>query len=167
MSYLQSKTIKEADEAVLRCSNKYGCDSQIIGQLIHFISKKSLNIDGFGEKQVKQLFNLKLINKREDIFEIKNKKNQIINLEGWGELSLNNLINSIEKSKTVSLEKFIYSLGIRYVGEINSEILAKDFKDLNKVISSINKVERLHNIDGLGPKVISSLIEFFQIKITC
>lgn len=160
----KSKTIKEADEAVLRCSNKYGCDSQIIGQLIHFISKKSLNIDGFGEKQVKQLFNLKLINKREDIFEIKNKKNQIINLEGWGELSLNNLINSIEKSKTVSLEKFIYSLGIRYVGEINSEILAKDFKDLNKVISSINKVERLHNIDGLGPKVISSLIEFFSNK---
>ena len=160
----KSKTIKEADEAVLRCSNKYGCDSQIIGQLIHFISKKSLNVDGFGEKQVKQLFNLKLINKREDIFEIKNKKNQIINIEGWGELSFNNLINSIEKSKKISLEKFIYSLGIRYVGEINSEILAKDFKDLNKVISSINKIERLHNIDGLGPKVISSLIEFFSNK---
>ena len=160
----KSKTIKEAEEAVLRCSNKYGCESQIIGQLIHFISKKSLNIDGFGEKQVKQLFNLKLINKREDIFEIKNKKKQILNIEGWGELSFNNLINSIEMSKTISLEKFIYSLGIRYVGEINSEILAKDFKDLNKLITSINKVERLKNIDGLGPKVISSLIEFFSNK---
>ena len=160
----KSKTIKEAEEAVLRCSNKYGCESQIIGQLIHFISKKSLNIDGFGEKQVKQLFNLKLINKREDIFEIKNKKKQILNIEGWGELSFNNLINSIERSKTISLEKFIYSLGIRYVGEINSEILAKDFKDLNKLITSINKVERLKNIDGLGPKVISSLIEFFSNK---
>ena len=160
----KSKTIKEAEEAVLRCSNKYGCESQIIGQLIHFISKKSLNIDGFGEKQVKQLFNLKLINKREDIFEIKSKKKQILNIEGWGELSFNNLINSIEMSKTISLEKFIYSLGIRYVGEINSEILAKDFKDLNKLITSINKVERLKNIDGLGPKVISSLIEFFSNK---
>ena len=95
---------------------------------------------------------------------LKAKKKQILNIEGWGELSFNNLINSIERSKTISLEKFIYSLGIRYVGEINSEILAKDFKDLNKLITSINKVERLKNIDGLGPKVISSLIEFFSNK---
>ena len=69
-----SKAIKENDEAVLRCSNKYTCSSQIIGQLIHFISKKSLNVDGFGEKQVKQFYQLKYIQKYEDIFNLKNKK---------------------------------------------------------------------------------------------
>ncbi len=158
----KSKTIKEKDEAVLRCSNKYGCSSQIIGQLIHFISKKSLNIDGFGEKQVKQFFELKLINKYEDIFNLKKYKKKILELEGWGELSFNNLINSIDKSKRITLEKFIYSLGIRYIGEINSEILANDFRDFDKLINSIKNIDRLTNIDGLGPKAISSLVEFFS-----
>ncbi len=158
----KSKTIKESDEAILRCTNKYGCSSQIIGQIIHFISKKSLNIDGFGEKQAKQFFDLKFINKFEDIFYLEKYKKEIINLEGWGELSFSNLINAIEKSKVISLEKFIYSLGIRYIGEINSEILANDFKDLDKLILSINNIEILNNIDGLGPKAINSLKEYFS-----
>ncbi len=157
-----SKTIKEKDEAVLRCSNKYGCKSQIIGQIIHFISKKSLNIDGFGEKQVKQFFDYKFINKREDIFNLEKYKKDIINIDGWGELSYSNLIDSINNSKNISLEKFIYSLGIRYIGEINSEILARDFKDLDSLILSIKNKDSLINIDGLGPKAISSLIEYFS-----
>ena len=157
-----SKIVKEIDEAVLRCSNKYGCDSQILGQIIHFISKKSLNIDGFGEKQAKQLFELKIINKYEDIFNLLKFKKEILKLDGWGELSFKNLINSIEKSKNITLEKFIYSLGIRHIGEINSEILAKEFRDLNKLIYSINNREKLKNIDGVGPKAIESICEFFS-----
>ncbi len=160
----KSPTKKDVDEAIIRCSNKYGCYSQKIGQIIHFISKKSLNIDGFGEKQAKQFYQLKLINRYEDIFNLQNFKEQIINLEGWGELSYKNLIDSLEKAKTISLEKFIYSLGIRYVGEINSEILANDFKDIEALMSSINNIDRLNNIDGLGPKVIASLIDFFSNK---
>ncbi len=156
------KTTREIDEAVVRCSNKYGCYSQKIGQLIHFISKKSLNIDGFGEKQVKQFFDLKFIYKYEDIFELQKYKEKIINLDGWGEQSFNKLINSIENAKKIKLERFIYSLGIRYIGEINSEILADDFGDINKLIKSINNFERLNNIDGLGPKAISSIIDYFS-----
>ena len=155
-------TIKEKDEAILRCSNRYGCYSQQIGQMIHFISKKSLNIDGFGEKQIKQFFELKYIKKYEDIFSLEKYKDQIINLDGWGELSYSNLISSIEKAKSITFEKFIYSLGIRYIGEINSEILAKEFKNLDTLILSINNSERLNNIDGLGPKAISSLIDYFS-----
>ena len=158
-----SKTIKEKSEAVLRCSNKYNCDSQRIGHIIHFIGKKSLNIDGFGEKQAKQFFDLNFINNCEDIFELEKHKKQILNLEGWGELSFQNLINSIEKSKNITLEKFIYSLG-RYIGEINSEILADGFKDFDKLVNSINNIENLNNIDGLGPKAISSLSEYFSNK---
>ncbi len=160
----KSKTIKEASEAVLRCSNKYGCSSQIIGQIIHFISKKSFNIDGFGEKQAKQFYELNLIKKYEDIFNLKKYKEKILSLEGWGELSFSNLINSIEKSKNITLEKFIYSLGIRFIGEINSEILANDFKNLDRLILSIKNIEKLNNIDGLGPKAIASLIEYFSNK---
>ncbi len=159
-----SKTVKEIDEAVLRCINKYSCYSQQIGQIIHFISKKSLNIDGFGEKQVRQFFKLKFINKCEDIFKLEKFKKEIIDLEGWGEISFLNLTKSINNSKSISLEKFIYSLGIRYIGEINSELLTKDFKDLDSLINSVNKPNILNNIDGLGPKAISSIIKYFSNK---
>ncbi len=158
----KSKTIREKDEAILRCSNKYECSSQIIGQIIHFISKKSLNIDGFGEKQVKQFYKLNIIKKCEDIFYLHKNKTEIINLEGWGNLSFINLINAIEKSKNITLERFIYSLGIRYIGEINSEILANEFSDIDKLILAIKNNDRLNNIDGLGPKAISSLREYFS-----
>ena len=127
--------------------------------------KKSLNIDGFGEKQVKQLFNLKYINKVEDIFNLEKFKSEIIKLDGWGELSFSNLINSINTSKIISLDKFIYSLGIRFIGEVNAEILASEFKELDIFISSSNKISLLENIDGLGPKAISSIIDFFSKDI--
>ena len=140
-----SNVLKEKDEAILRCTNTYGCSSQKIGRIIHFVSKKSLNIDGFGEKQVKQLFNLKYINKIEDIFNLDKFKAEIIKLEGWGELSFSNLINSINNSKIISLDKFIYSLGIRFIGEVNAEILANEFKDLDVLISSSSNISLLEN----------------------
>ena len=130
-------------------------------RIIHFVSKKSLNIDGFGEKQVKQLFNLKYINKVEDIFNLEKFETEIIELDGWGKLSFSNLINSINNSKKISLDKFIYSLGIRFIGEVNAEILANEFKELDIFISSSNNISLLENIDGLGPKAISSIIDFF------
>ncbi len=161
----KSNVLKEKDEAVLRCSNTYGCSSQKIGRIIHFVSKKSLNIDGFGEKQVKQLFNLKYINKVEDIFNLEKFESEIIKLDGWGKLSFTNLINSINNAKKISLDKFIYSLGIRFIGEVNAEILAKEFKKIDVFISSSNNISMLENIDGLGPKAISSIIDFFSKDI--
>ena len=157
-------TKREIDEAVVRCSNKYGCYSQKLGQIIHFISKKSLNIDGFGEKQIKQFFELGFINRNDDIFNLSIYKNEILNLEGWGILSYNKLIKAIEKSKSIALNKFIYSLGIRFIGEINSDILANEFDNLDDLISAVNKKYNLNNIDGLGPKAISSLVEYFSNK---
>ncbi len=160
----KSATIKEEDEAVLRCSNKYGCYAQKLGQMIHFVSKKSLNIDGFGEKQVKQFFDLKLIKNITDIFYLKNYKNVITNYEGWGELSFNNLIKSIENSKNIELDKFIYSLGIRFIGEVNSEILAKEFKNIDNFIEFSMNPKSLDNIDGLGPKAVNSLNNYLKYK---
>ncbi len=157
-----SPTIKETDEAILRCSNRYGCYSQILGQIIHFISKKSLNIEGFGEKQAKQFYDLNFIKNIEDIFYIEKFKKEIIELDGWGILSFENLIRSINNSKKISLEKFIYSLGIRYIGEVNSEILAEEFKDIKNMIKKINIKENLENIDGLGPKATFAIIDFFS-----
>ncbi len=161
----KSDLFKEQNEAILRCSNTYGCSSQKIGRLIHFVGKKSLNIDGFGEKQIKQLYNLKYINKVEDIFNLNKFRSEIIKLDGWGELSFSNLIDSINNSKKISFDKFIFSLGIRFIGEVNAEILANEFKTLDVFISSSNKVNVLENIDGLGPKAISSIIDYFSNDI--
>lgn len=156
------RTQKEKGEAVLRCINTYGCYAQKISQIIHFIGKKALNIDGFGEKQAKQFYDLNLINNIFDIFFLKDKKKKIEELEGWGELSIENLINAIEKSKTINLSKFIYSLGIRFIGEINAEILSSEFKNIENFISSSKNTSTLSNIDGLGPKAISSIENYFS-----
>ena len=157
-----SKTLKEKGEIVLRCTNTYGCYAQKISQITHFIGKKALNIDGFGEKQAKQFYDFKLINNILDIFFLKNSIDKIEKLEGWGMLSIKNLINSIDESKTITLSKFIYSLGIRFIGEINAEILAKEFKNIQNFIYSSKNIKTLSNIDGLGPKAISSIENYFS-----
>ena len=155
-------TVKEKDEAILRCINIYQCEAQIIGQLVNFVSKKSMNIDGFGEKQIKQFYNLNYINNFNDIFNIKNHKDSIINLDGWGKQSYENLILSINKSKKIDLEKFIFSLGIRFVGETTSRLLAKEFLNINNLIKNSKNEEILVLIDGLGPKAINSISEYFS-----
>ena len=159
-----SPTIKEKDEAVLRCSNNIDCYAQKLGQIIHFISKKSFNIDGFGEKQAKQFFDLKIIKNVSDVFKLEKFKQKILSLDGWGEMSFKNLIEAINKSKKISLDKFIYSLGIRYIGETNASILAYEFLSIRNLIKSIQITDLISNVDGLGPKVVSSLQSFFSIN---
>ncbi len=159
-----SATIKEKGEVVIRCSNSYNCYAQRLGQIIHFISKKSFNIDGFGEKQAKQFYDLKFIKSSKDIFQLEKFKEEITQLEGWGELSFINLIKSINKSKTITLERFIYSLGIRYIGETNSSILANEFLTLKNLINSVKKTDLISNVDGLGPKAVFSIQKFFSIN---
>ena len=160
-----SPTIKETDEAILRCSNNLNCEAQKIGQLIHYVSKKSMNIEGCGEKQIKQFYKLGLIKNFEDIYNIHLYKKNIIKLEGWGELSFNNLMKSIKKSKNINLNQFIYSLGIRYVGETISSLLSKEFLNIDNLINCSRNYERLLNIDGLGPKVINSINSYFSNKL--
>jgi len=159
-----SPTIKEKDEAVLRCLNNIDCYAQKLGQIIHFISKKNFNIDGFGEKQAKQFYDLKIITNVSDIFKLEKFKQKILLLEGWGEISFKNLIEAINKSKKISLDKFIYSLGIRYIGETNASILAYEFLSIRNLIKSIQNTDLISNVDGLGPKAVSSLQSFFSIN---
>ena len=157
-----STTIREKDEAVIRCENNINCKSQILGQLKHFVSKKALNIDGFGEKQLIQFLQLKYIQNYTDIFKIKRYKEKILILDGWGKLSFNNLLKSCEASKKIYLDKFIYALGIRHVGETISNLLSKEFINITKLINNKNIKNILSNIDGLGPKVVNSITEYFE-----
>ena len=107
---------------------------------------------------------MKIITNVSDIFKLEKFKQKILLLEGWGEISFNNLIEAINKSKKISLDKFIYSLGIRYIGETNASILAYEFLSIRNLIKSIQNTDLISNVDGLGPKAVSSLQSFFSIN---
>ena len=163
-----SKIIKIEGEAVQRCSeDRNKCKYQKLESLKHFVSKKAMNIDGLGEKLVEKFIKLNFITDKADIYKLQDHKNKIIKLEGFGEKSFLNLIDSINKSKITSLSRYLFSLGLRYLGENNSELLSLHFKNKKKFksfIQSKNLREPLENIDGLGEKAINSFVNYFSDK---
>ena len=162
------KIIKIKGEAVQRCSaGRNDCKYQKLENFKHFVSKKAMNIDGLGEKLIEKFISLKLISNKFDIYKLENHKDEIINLEGFGEKSFFNLIDSINKSKITSLSRYLYSLGLRYLGENNSELIALYLRNKTRFknfVQSKNLKKQLENIDGLGEKVISSFINYFSDK---
>ena len=123
-----------------------------------------MNIDGLGKKVIEKFWDLNLIKKPQDIFNLNYEK--IKNLEGWGELSVNNLKKSIENSKNVSLQKFIYSIGIRHIGIENAKLLSENTKNISAFIEKVKKkqIDDFLNIDGIGETQVNSLKNFFSIK---
>jgi len=164
-----SKIIKIEDEAVQRCSaGKNECKYQNLESFKHFVSKKAMNIDGLGEKLIEKFINLNLITSKLDIYKLENHKDKIITLDGFGEKSFLNLIDSINKSKITNLSRYLFSLGLRYLGENNSELISMYFKNKTRFknfIQSKKLREKLENIDGLGEKAISSFVNYFSDEI--
>ena len=152
-------------DAIKRCTSEgYDCDKISIEKLKHFISKDALNIDGLGKKVIEKFWHLSFIRYPYDIFNLDFKK--IEKLEGWGTLSASNLKFSIENSKIISLDKLIYSLGIRHIGQENAKLLADNIQSvekLSKIDNSFN-FESFLNIDGIGETQIKSLKKFFSNK---
>jgi len=166
-----SKTIKDFNEttkkkdAVRRCiSEGYECKNIAIEKLKHFVSKEAFNIEGFGKKLVENFWQSNLVKLPQDIFKLDYEK--IKKLEGWGNLSVSNLRYSIENKKNISLEKFIYSLGIRHIGQENAKLLARHLRSgANFFKLSTNKdMKDLQNIDGIGETQIKSIKNFFLNK---
>ena len=167
-----SKTIKEFSkstkklDAVRRCTKGYNCDFIAKEKLKHIVSKEALNIDGLGKKVVEQFWSLNLITEPSDIFDL--NYNKIKRLEGWGDLSINNLKKAIIKSKVISLDKFIYSIGIRHIGQENAKILASFFisiKEFSKLFETKNRKKFLINLvdlDGIGETQVQSIDNFFS-----
>ncbi len=164
-----SKTEKEFNkitkkfDAVRRCTNEgFDCEKIAIEKIKHFISKDALNIDGLGKKVVEKFWDLKFIKFPQDIYNLNYQT--ISNLEGWGTQSVSNLKYSIENSKVVNLEKFIFSLGIRHIGMENAKIIADFSKNVQNFLNLAkrNKIEELINIDGIGETQIKSLEKFFK-----
>ena len=163
------KTIKDFNkitkrfDAVRRCPDRgFDCDRMAQERLKHFVSKEAFNIDGFGKKVVEKFWEIKLIRLPQDIFNL--DFNQIKSLDGWGKISAANLEYSINRKKTISLERFIYSLGIRHIGLENARLISKHIKNSSNFLSlsKTKNFEELLNIDGIGETQIDSIKNFFS-----
>ena len=168
-----SKTIKEFNyttkkkDAVTRCPDpKFSCKEILREKLKHFVSKDALNIDGFGKKIIQNFWNLNMIRYPADIFNLNFKK--ISTLAGWGDLSALNLEKAIKKSQKISLDKLIFAIGIRHIGQENAKTLAKYFINIKKFEELFNKEKRkkilnsLLELDGIGETQVNSLEIFFS-----
>ncbi len=160
-----SKSTNKQD-VVRRCFKGYDCKFTAKEKLKHIVSKEAFNIDGLGKKVIEQFWDLNFIKEPSDIFIL--DYNKIKKLEGWGELSINNLKKAIDKSQIVSLDKFIYSIGIRHIGKENAKILSSFFgsiKDFTKLFESKNRKKILVNLvdlDGIGETQVNSIDNFFS-----
>ena len=159
-----SKSTNKQD-AVRSCTKGYECKFTAKEKLKHLVSKEAFNIDGLGKKVIEQFWDLNLIKEPADIFELNYEK--INKLEGWGKTSINNLKKAITNSKLITLDKFIFSIGIRHIGQENAKILAGFFgsvKDLAKLFqlkSRKNILINLVDLDGIGETQINSINNFF------
>jgi len=154
-----NQLIRPQNEVVFRCSN-FSCPAKIKGNIKHFVSKDALDIDGLGEKLIDQLVNEKIIKNVDDLFKI--NKNQLSNLDRMGDKSADNIVESINNSKLTTFSRFIYSLGIRHVGEHTSKLLEDAF-DGNFDLLLEASFEDLESIDEVGPIVAQSIIEFWNV----
>ena len=167
----KSKTYRKKNEVAIKCTGGLSlCEDQQLGSLEYFVSRDAFNIEGLGEKNLKKFWKDKFIKYPYDIFYLNKYKNEIINKEGFGEKSYLNLINSINLKKTISLEKFIYSLGAPQVGQRTSNLLSKHFKNFKSWFESIKNLsngdikmyDHFINIDGIGPDVVDDIKNFFN-----
>lgn len=149
---------REEGEAVARCIGGLFCPAQVKQSIIHFASRKAMHIEGLGEKLVDQLVNMGLVAKVSDLYRL--QVSNLMGLERMGEKSAHNLIEAIAKSKSTTLSKFLYALGIREVGEATAAQLAMDFKALAPIQSA--SIERLQQIQDVGPIVASHIRHFFM-----
>tara|TARA_B100000963_G_scaffold232516_1_gene203063 strand:- start:3306 stop:5339 length:2034 start_codon:yes stop_codon:yes gene_type:complete len=153
------------EDAVRRCFRGYDCRFIAKEKLKHLVSKEALNIDGLGKKVIEQFWDLNLIKEPSNIFDLNYIK--IKKLEGWGELSINNLKKAIKKSQMISLDRFIYSIGIRHIGQENAKILASFFSSIKEFSKLFNLKYRkkilinLVDLDGIGETQIQSIENFF------
>ena len=155
-----SDVVRQEGEAVYRCIGGLSCSAQNIQAIIHFASRKAMNIDGLGDKLIIQLTESGLISTVADLYSL--SKEQLVTLERMGEKSAENLMAALEKSKKTTLERFIYAMGIREVGEATARTLAMRYKSLELIEQATTG--ELETISDVGPVVAFNIYSFFQQK---
>ena len=153
-----TQLIRNEGEAQHYCPNFYGCPPQIIGRIQHFITRKAMDIDGLGGETVALLYNAGLVKNYADLYTL--KKDDIVILDRMADKSAENLLNGIERSKTISFDRVLYALGIRYVGETVAKKLAKHYKTIDALAQAT--LIDLITVDEIGERIAQSVLDFFQ-----
>ena len=154
-----SYLVKKEDEADYFCPNEH-CPARKIESLTHYVSRDAMNIDGLGDAIVEDLYNLKYISKISDIYNLSKYKKDIMELEGYGDKSVTNMLDAIENSKSNSLERLIFGLGIRQVGSKTAKILAKHYLTMDNLINTSK--EELSSIHDIGDIIAESILKYFS-----
>lgn len=159
-----SDAIREEDEAVRRCQGGLICEAQAVERLKHFVSKNAFDIDGMGDKVIKQFWDDGLVKSPVDIFTLaerdKTSLTRLKNKEGWGDLSAKKLFEAIENKREIPLDRFIYALGIRQVGQATARRLAAHYISLENLMQPLDR-EELIGIEDIGPAVATDIMAFF------
>ena len=157
-----SKIQKDDRFVAIYCPNHDGCKSQIVDSIRHFASRNGLDISGLGRQTINLFYDLGFLRGILDIFKLNRYKEQLENLDGFGQKSAQNLFISIEESKKVYFNKVLYALGIDEVGENVAKLLAKYYKNFNELLADREKFTKLQNINGVGEEMINSLVAYFN-----
>lgn len=164
-----SHAIRDGEDVVRRCTGGLTCDAQVVERLKHFASRRAMDIEGLGEENIQKLFDEKLVHSPADIYRLHAKRDAMLAWEGWGERKVSKLLDAIEARRHVPLERFIFALGIRRIGEQNAKLLARHYhtlaewrqKMIDAHIIGSEAREELGSIQGIGPAIAEELIEFF------
>jgi len=147
-------------EAAFYCPNDEGCPPQIVGKMQHFIGRKAMNIDGLGDETIEAFYQRGFIRRISDIYELKNHVDDLKQMERFGEKSITNMLEGIEKSKEMPFEKVLFGLGIRYIGETVAKKLAMHFKNIDSLMKA--SFEELVVAEEIGERIAHSIIEYFS-----
>ena len=146
--------------AFVKCSAEFTCPEIVRGNIVHFVSRKAFDIEGLGQEIINTFNKNGYLNDVADIYNLKAHKNDLMDMDGFGEKSISNLLNSIEKSRRIDLHKLIYSLGISEVGEATSRNLAQEYKNIDSFLEA--DFDQLLEIDDIGPKVASNIVNYIK-----
>lgn len=159
-----SRLTRHDNEVAIICENHAGCKDQIIDSIRHFASRKGLDISGLGTRNIIRFYDLNILKNILDVFNLKQYSHILVNLDGFGFKSTQNLLSAIEASKNVAFDKVLYAIGIDGVGESVAKIIARYYENFDTLLNDKNKFSKLIGINGLGDVVIDSLKEYFNDK---
>ena len=154
-----SSLIRKDDESAYYCMNEH-CPARWQEKLIHYTSRHALNIEGFGDRIIEDFYNLGFIKTYEDFYTLDKHKEDLMELEGYGSKKVNNLLTEIENSKNLSLERLLFGLSIRHVGQKTADILARNFKNIDNLMNA--SVEDIAAVKDIGMTIAKSVVKFFE-----
>ncbi|WP_160069720.1 NAD-dependent DNA ligase LigA [Sphingobacterium bovisgrunnientis] len=156
----ETELVRQEGEAVHYCPNENGCKPQIVGKIQHYIGRKMMDIMGLGDETIETLYRMNLVRHISDLYSLAAKRDQLVNIERFGQKSIDNMLKGIEESKSKPFEKVLFALGIRHVGETVAKKLAFHFKSLDNIKSA--SIEEIASVQDIGIRIAESLHTYLQ-----